>query len=61
MNKNAKVLSDFVEYCRAHPEYRFWQALRNWSHHNYVIVSPVLPTDAEFESSWRDTFNWEGK
>lgn len=31
MNKNQKLLEEFTAYCNAHPEERFWQALRNWS------------------------------
>ena len=31
MNKNQELLKDFTEYCKAHPEERFWQSLRGWS------------------------------
>jgi hypothetical protein len=55
INKNSTLLSDFVNYCVAHPTERFWQALRNWSGFNFIWVSnehtpPVL-----------DTFYFEGK
>ena len=30
-NKNIKLSIDFERYCKAHPEERFWQAIRNWS------------------------------
>lgn len=26
-----KLLESFIAYCKAHPDERFWQALRNWS------------------------------
>jgi hypothetical protein len=29
--KNAELLGGFTGYCLAHPDERFWQALRNWS------------------------------
>lgn len=32
---NQKTLSSFVSYCEAHPEQRFWQALRNWANEYY--------------------------
>jgi hypothetical protein len=53
--KSKTVLEDFVKYCFQHPEYRFWQALRNWCGHNFVYVS-------ETPYTWvKDTFHWEGK
>ena len=61
MSKNSDLLKEFVSYCEAHPEYRFWQALRNWCGKPYVIVSNALPIDAGFERSWQDTFYWNGK
>ena len=29
--ESAKLLKDFVKYCKSHKEERFWQALRNWA------------------------------
>ena len=29
--RHEKLLKKFVAYCKAHPQERFWQALRNWS------------------------------
>lgn len=29
--ESAKLLKDFIVYCRAHKGERFWQALRNWA------------------------------
>lgn len=51
-NRNSEVLADFVAYCEAHPDDRFWQALRNWAGVGYVIVQGMPP---------QDTFYWEGK
>jgi hypothetical protein len=31
MTKQQELLKSFTEYCEANPEYRFWQALRNFS------------------------------
>jgi len=46
--RNSKVLADFVKYCEAHPELRFWQALMGWVRSPIVLVKD-------------DPFNWEGK
>ena len=44
------TLKSFVNYCREHPEERFWQALRNWSGHQVILADDL-----------RDTFYWEGR
>lgn len=49
MNKNKKILESFVAHCEAHPEQRFWQALRNWSGVAFIHADAV------------DTFYWRGK
>jgi hypothetical protein len=54
MNKNKKTLDDFVAYCEAHPDERFWQALRNWVGKPFVTVGNP-------GSVLEDTFYWEGK
>jgi len=54
-NKNEKVLKDFIKYCEAHPEQRFWQALRNWS--GFIKIH-VFTKDSTL--GW-DTFYFEGK
>jgi len=51
-NQNEKVLKDFIKYCERHPEYRFWQALRNWSGFNFILGS-ILPSGS---NSSFDTF-----
>ena len=55
---NEKVLADFVAYCQAHPSERFWQALRNWSGHNFILVSTGLHDDMVHTT---DTFYWNDK
>lgn len=39
MNKNANQLKSFTDYCAAHPDERFWQALRNWSEYTFIFGS----------------------
>lgn len=39
--RNSKLLADFFDYCTTHPEERFWQALCNWSGHNYIYTSKL--------------------
>ena len=34
--RNSKLLKEFTEYCEKNPEYRFFQALRNWSGADYI-------------------------
>ena len=58
MNKNDKVLIDFVKYCKRHPEQRFWQALRNWSGASYIFRGEHLASEI---IGGRDTFYFEGK
>jgi hypothetical protein len=55
MNKNKKVLDNFVFYCQCHPDERFWQALRNWAGVNFIFIGQFLTTGVQ------DTFYWEGK
>lgn len=57
MNKNQNTLQSLTEYCEAHPEQRFWQAVRNWSGYNFVYVSDFL---AELDPVV-DTFGFQEK
>ena len=52
--RNRETLADFVAYCEANPNQRFWQALRNWAGVGFVLLS-------EDRESMRDTFYREGK
>ena len=53
--RNKKLLDSFVAYCEAHPEQRFWQALRNWCGWPFIFAGRGLDTD----SGIFDTFYWE--
>lgn len=57
--KSTQVLTDFVRYCREHPEERFWQALRNFSGYWYIFAETF--ENDEGETRVLDSFNWEGK
>ncbi len=52
--KSQKLLESFVTYCQENPEFRFWQALRNWSRWSFIGVSNDL-------TGWTDTMFWEGR
>jgi len=60
-NKNREKLLSFIEYCLEHPEFRFWQALRNWSGARFILMADdfeISPDRAEFQNIG-DTFNIE--
>jgi hypothetical protein len=50
-NKNQKQLESFIAYCKAYPDQRFWQALRNWSGYAMIYGSDMAPTPKEKEAS----------
>lgn len=50
-------IAAFAAYCRDHPSERFWQALRNWSGHNFILAA----SNREDRSTYRDTFYWRTK
>lgn len=63
MGKNQKLLVSFTEYCVAHPEERFWQAMRNWCQEtdksvNFIYKSALPPYDfpQEAQMALDDTF-----
>lgn len=49
-----EVLLSFISYFLDHPEELFWQALRNWSGYNFVLVANHVDFPV-------DTFYWKGK
>lgn len=49
--RSEPLLQSFIEYCKDHPEQRFWQALRNWCKWPFVCVADGTET--------LDTFYWE--
>lgn len=56
ITKNSTLLASFIGYCQAHPYERFWQALRNWSGHTFILVTCSRMTDGP-----QDTFYLETK
>lgn len=62
-SKNFKLATAFYDYCCAHPELRFWQALRGWCGYPFVLVAKTWSFDGkkEFWEDIKDTFYWDGK
>lgn len=58
--RSEKTKADFVRYLAAHPQERFWQAVRNFSNYNWVLVTNELP-NIELRRMTHDTFYWEEK
>lgn len=56
-SKNNDLLQSFVLYCCRHPEYRFWQALRNGCGYSFIVGCDSIPPFGE--STWVDTFSLE--
>lgn len=62
MNKNKEKLDSFTEYCKANPEERFWQAIRNWHRDNFdadanFILTAGIPMERDkFYTREKDTF-----
>lgn len=48
------LASDFLRYCEAHPDQRFWQALANWSGQRFIWAGE------RYESA-TDTWDWKGR
>jgi len=46
--RNSETLKSFVDYCKSHPQERFWQALRNWAGVGFVCVSDGKSTEDTF-------------
>ena len=40
-----KKVEEFYAYCKANPELRFWQALRNWSGYHFIFGSNNIHFD----------------
>lgn len=56
MSRNSELLKEFVSYCEAHPDMRFWQALTNWS--GLPFVGWAINPQGE---GFRDLWHAEGK
>ena len=37
--RSQKELESFTAYCKAHPDERFWQAVRNWSGWPFIYAN----------------------
>lgn len=48
---NKDFLVDFIKYCSAYPEMRFWQAVYNWTGVGHIFASVKNP----------DPYYWEGR
>jgi len=46
--RNSETLKSFVEYCKSHPQERFWQALRNWAGVAFICMSDGRITEDTF-------------
>ena len=64
--RNEKMLESFTAYCKACPDQRFWQALRNWCGWPFIYVSSSAPEQflpgVRTRSNYptlKDTFYWE--
>lgn len=55
-------LADFVQYCKDHPDQRFWQALQSWSGYAFVYVSDYNSSLMDIkEKDLEDTYYWKGR
>lgn len=65
--RNSEVLESFVQYCKANPGQRFWQALLNWSGLPFIASVSCAPVYVRAEDEYgetvdvNDTYHWEGK
>jgi hypothetical protein len=57
MLRSKPLLDSFILYCHEHPSERFWQALRNWSGHNFIMACGLK----DDPRTWEDTFYWNGR
>lgn len=61
INKNKELLDDFVAYCNANPNMRFWQCLRNWSGQNFILTAVFDSFNKNHYVGIQDTYYWETK
>ena len=57
MNKNKEKLLSFLQFCRQHPQERFWQALRNWSEATAIYYEKY--EKGVDDNVCEDTFYWK--
>lgn len=53
--RDQKAKEDFIKYLEEHPQERFWQAVRNFQHFNFIYASNKIVDDPDVH----DTFYWE--
>lgn len=59
---NRELLASFVAYCEAHPQERFWQALRNWASVDFILFSNFAPHNFGKDNGWlKDTFYFNNR
>jgi len=46
-SKNATKLKSFTKFCELHPDFRFWQALRNYEKANKIYLE-------KYSKKWDD-------
>lgn len=57
--RNAAVLASFAEFCKQHPQMRFWQALTVWSGYGVFLAYPEQGVMAP--EKFIDTWDFEGR
>jgi len=60
MSKNEKLLVELIAYCQAHPEQRFWQAVRNWANVSHLFIGE-LDMKTLKPINLKDTYYFEEK
>lgn len=63
--RSQPTLDSFIDYCKANPEQRFWQALRNWAGVRFIFATDDENAYEKLSESnpanLTDTFYWEEK
>lgn len=62
--KNKVLKESFIKYLEEHPSERFWQAVRNWSGHEFIYAmngQEDLEGGGYDFTSEEDTFYWNKK
>lgn len=54
MNNTQEAVESFLEYVKANPSERFWQALLNWTGLPFIAISPKPPS--EISPELEDTY-----
>lgn len=57
-NKNSLLLKDFTRFCEDNPDLRFWQALQQWSGHNFILTADSIDNHTGQYMNTKDTYYW---